>query len=585
MLAFFVVFGVNAQSIELASSNVKGEHGTRTNESTISPVTLSYVVGSTMDLVFQYTYSSPDAEWVDGVSIQFPAGVSVNSATACTESGTELAYNGETGDGALSSWGDMVGGSGYGALHTTGTFSVNVTIEASFSGAMTLDWTIAGDGYGSAPHTNSGSFDINEAVNHDLGVDAVTPTFVLSGSTVTPQVTVHNYGASDETAYTVVLNDGTSDISTVNVSTTITSGTDAVIDMDPWTPADGNYTLTATVTVTDDANAANDQMTSDVEVRAIGFGDIVMTFDADAAGCPGIETDGNFIYTAYWNTGSAGRYFDRYDMDGNFVEGFEVSGAVDVRDMAYNPNTGYFYGAAANTSLFEMDFTQGSEALVSTITAATDCRAIAYDDDDDTFWGNNWDSPLTEFDITGTATSNTMAVTSQYGAAYDNWTDSENPTIWGFSSDGGTPANTLIEYGMDGTLTGRTIDISSAPGFNAGIGGGLASYEENGVAYLLADIQQDPNLIVKIYLAATTPPVSVSDIAAQGINVFPNPSNGVFNISVENNYNLEVSDITGRVISTKTLTGNTSIELNTAGVYFLRFSNEKGSYTEKVIVK
>lgn len=78
---------------------------------------------------------------------------------------------------------------------------------------------------------------------------------------------------------------------------------------------------------------------------------------------------------------------------------------------------------------------------------------------------------------------------------------------------------------------------------------------------------------------------SVGQISKDGIKVFPNPSNGVFNINVDSNYSLEIFDITGRVINTRTLTGNTSIELNTSGVYFLRFSNEEGSYTEKVIVQ
>jgi len=79
--------------------------------------------------------------------------------------------------------------------------------------------------------------------------------------------------------------------------------------------------------------------------------------------------------------------------------------------------------------------------------------------------------------------------------------------------------------------------------------------------------------------------VGVAELNSKGISVFPNPSNGVFNINVDNNYNLEVFDITGRVINSRTLTGNTSIELNTAGIYFLRFSNKNGSYTQKVIVK
>ncbi len=79
--------------------------------------------------------------------------------------------------------------------------------------------------------------------------------------------------------------------------------------------------------------------------------------------------------------------------------------------------------------------------------------------------------------------------------------------------------------------------------------------------------------------------VSVKDILTKEINISPNPSNGVFNINVDNNYRLEVFDITGRVIDTRKLTGNTTLELDNAGIYFLRFSDDESSYTEKVIVK
>ncbi len=184
--------------------------------------------------------------------------------------------------------------------------------------------------------------------------------------------------------------------------------------------------------------------------------------------------------------------------------------------MAYNPNTGYFYGAAASTSLFEMDL--ANKTLVSTITAATACRAIAYDDDDNTFWGNNWDSPLTEFNPDGSATGRTMTVTSIYGAAYDYWSNPGTPTMWAFTSDGGTPVNTLVEYNMDGSLTGRTIDITTVPGYDAGIGCGLASYEDGNGAYLLANIQQDPNLIVKFYLASTVETYTVTFTVDDGTN-------------------------------------------------------------------
>ncbi|NPA68379.1 MAG: T9SS type A sorting domain-containing protein [Chlorobi bacterium] len=68
------------------------------------------------------------------------------------------------------------------------------------------------------------------------------------------------------------------------------------------------------------------------------------------------------------------------------------------------------------------------------------------------------------------------------------------------------------------------------------------------------------------------------------VKIYPNPSNGVFNITADG-YNLEVFDITGRKITTRTLNGTASIKLPVSGVYFLKFSDNKGSFTQKVIVK
>lgn len=76
---------------------------------------------------------------------------------------------------------------------------------------------------------------------------------------------------------------------------------------------------------------------------------------------------------------------------------------------------------------------------------------------------------------------------------------------------------------------------------------------------------------------------SVKELKAAGISIYPNPSNGVFNVNVKSKFNLEIIDITGKVINTKILTENSIVKINTAGVYFFRFSDEKGSFTQRVI--
>ncbi len=67
----------------------------------------------------------------------------------------------------------------------------------------------------------------------------------------------------------------------------------------------------------------------------------------------GIECDGNYIYTSKWN----GTSFCKYELDGTYIGPFNCGSAGSVRDMAFDGT--YFYGAAANTTVYQMDFTNG----------------------------------------------------------------------------------------------------------------------------------------------------------------------------------------------------------------------------------
>ncbi len=69
------------------------------------------------------------------------------------------------------------------------------------------------------------------------------------------------------------------------------------------------------------------------------------------------------------------------------------------------------------------------------------------------------------------------------------------------------------------------------------------------------------------------------------VNVYPNPSNGVFTVSVNGTYTLQVVDITGKVISTQEITNTENINLDQAGVYMLRLTNNVETLNYKVIVK
>jgi len=97
---------------------------------------------------------------------------------------------------------------------------------------------------------------------HDLAVIEINPLFVELGESVFPSVILYNNGYETETDFTVefVGSDG-------YTSTKILSGqtfeafNSLEIEMDDaWTPSSGIHTLTATVTVANDANTSNNQM-------------------------------------------------------------------------------------------------------------------------------------------------------------------------------------------------------------------------------------------------------------------------------------------------------------------------------------
>lgn len=180
---------------------------------------------------------------------------------------------------------------------------------------------------------------------------------------------------------------------------------------------------------------------------------------ANAGGEAGIETDGDAIYVAMWN--GAGE-FQKYDIDGTWLEEISVAGTTGCRDMAYNGT--YFYGGAASTTIFEMDL--ANETLISTFTAPADCRAIAYNEDDDVFYCNNWSTDITEFDATGALISSSPVGpvgASYYGFAYQS-VDlcGDGPFLWGYAQVGIT-LNEIVQIEVpDMVETGVFYDVGSA---------------------------------------------------------------------------------------------------------------------------
>ena len=269
----------------------------------------------------------------------------------------------------------------------------------------------------------------------------------------------------------------------------------------------------------------------------------VKDFDFKGTAEAAVVTDGQYIYTSFYNANGA---FNQYDMSGKFVSSFTISGVGPIIDLTYDGR--YFYGGDATSAvLFCMDFT--SKTLVKKMNVTSPVRHCAYIPELDGGKGG--------FEIGDWTTSYFVSLNGSYlnkgyqspegafGAAY------ADGKLYYFQQK--SPSRCEIIEVDFATLksTGKKAYLNQYSQYAVNTGaraGGLASFtSQSGSTMLLADIQNagSPNKLVwveasqNIYVSGfnlyrddrklNTEPLSVREFAEK--------------ISVAGEYNYKVSAI------------------------------------------
>ena len=291
-------------------------------------------------------------------------------------------------------------------------------------------------------------------------------------------------------------------------------GEEAILTFPQWTPlhldtgisTTKEYNVKITSHNIDDTNPVNDIKESDLildfyheilidEITQPSTGrdiwDLQFSFDVEAAsggaGNTGIEFDGTYFYTARWGS----NLIHQYNKNGVLQKEFSIPGVSGLRDLAYCPLDGHFYGGAAGTTLWEMDF--DSETLVNSFSMPVSVRSCAYDDDYDAFWVNNWGNDITLIDRSGTILDTIPNTISLYGSAWDGISEG-GPYLWIFTGTSTGGGCQIEQYEIaTGTITGEEHTVG-LPGELIAGGLGATSGFVPGTYTLIALAQGDGGL-------------------------------------------------------------------------------------------
>jgi len=128
---------------------------------------------------------------------------------------------------------------------------------------------------------------------------------------------------------------------------------------------------------------------------------------------------------------------------------------------------------------------------------------------------------------------------------------------------------------------------------------GVATIDENGLltgvlegsVTVKATANDGSGVVGSAEINVVTEPVNVAELNKYTVKVYPNPSSGLFDLTIPNGFNgstFEVYDILGSRVSTGIISGNqTRIDLNgfEKGIYVLRINSENQQVSMKITVK
>jgi len=306
---------------------------------------------------------------------------------------------------------------------------------------------------------------------HDLGVYTINiPQFVLSDSTISPKVSIANYGNYDESEYSILLSDGGTYSETVNVTdSALLVGSLYVATFPDWTPAEGSHTLKATVTLASDVNGSNNSKTlivtasnakHDLAIGAINVPQKVLS-DSLVSPVVTIINTGNYSESAYSVLLSDG---GGYSETVNVTDLIASGAGYYVTFPDWAPAEGSHTLTATVTLAGDMDVSNDTMSLAVTASAAKhDLAAFSINNVPSKVFSDSLVSLVVSIKNTGDYPESTYSVLLSDGGAYSETVDVTTPIAVGDIYNVAFPDWTPTEgsYTLTATVTLAGDEVAS----------------------------------------------------------------------------------------------------------------------------
>ena len=371
-------------------------------------------------------------------------------------------------------------------------------------------------------------------------VQIQNPTIGVScGSSIIPQIEVNNNGSNNITSVTVNYTiDGIPN--TFNWSGNIAPTSNQVIDLPSATFSRGSHVINIITTITNDAYSDNNS--------------IEKTFYVNDSGTIG-------VVNPFTNTTDALISYNESGSGSQWVRGIRITGL-----MATSGNTVYTSNLTGNYPDLTKSYLVSQCYNLNSVVNPQISFDMKYDLEE------NWDVVYVEY-------------TTDFGATW-NVLGTMGTTWYNSNRTAATAGNDCYNCpGAQWTGTNTTVTNYTYP-LNA------FSTASNIIFRIVFHSDQAENKLgVNIDNFVINGTLSNQNFALENVMVYPNPSKGIFNISLGNvkPTAIDVYDLTGKIILSKSAFQSsnieTSIDLSNAatGIYFVKISADNQSTVKRII--